>query len=141
MNTKYHKEIYDNTIAEVLFLCEVLIGNEAEEDVLLVSFYRGLFAEGEGRRHAKETDALRRPDGKALIGERLLPMIHAHLGKRRGFGNEPPDAALLSAVVLHPAREKQAESLIASCYRERRAVFLPDPARVRRLYAEIRNAD
>ena len=129
LEMKSHLIVYDNTINEALFLCAEMIGNEAEEDALLVEFYRQIRRGNPLLRMTEDTE-------KQVIAA-LLPAIHAHLMLRRGFGNDPPDESLVTGAGTDPEGMKKADGLIAEYYRERRAHFVPSPLRIRRLRRRI----
>ena len=112
-----------------MFLCGVLIGNESAEDLLLKDFYTGLRRErAQGWEQDCSTDRL---------NKRLLPVIHAHLRASGRLNIRPPDEARIQSLVFDEAMLKKTDSLIGGYYRERRAAFVADRDRIRRLYREI----
>lgn len=129
MDTKSQLHLYDKTITEALFLCAEMIGNEAEEDALLVEFYRQI---RRGNPLLWMTE-----DTEEQVIAALLPAIHAHLMLRRGFGNDPPDESLVTGAGTAPEGMKKADGLIAEYYRERRAHYVPSRQRIRRLRQRI----
>ena len=126
MDAKSQLHLYDKTITEALFLCAEMIGNEGEEDALLADFYGRLCGESAAFPMTDE----------AVIAA-LIPVIHAHLKLRRGFGNDPPQERAVTGSEADPEGMRQTDSLITEYYRERRAHFVPSPLRIRRLRHRI----
>ena len=132
--------LYDRTIGESMFLAEVLIGDAAREDALLTRFYREelyghdakegrtSFAKDSGRTPAEEERQ------KEELYIRLLMMVHRTL---HPGGNAEEERASAEAVYLLTEEEdpglRKADTLIRQYYRDRRASFIPDKARISRI--------
>ena len=143
-NSKKYADFLEETIHESMFLAEILIGDEELEDALLIRFYR---EELYGHEATKRRSRAPAKDGGQTAEEkrqreefylRLLMLVHRTLHPGGTAAEERVSAE--AAYLLTEEEEKglqKTDPLIRQYYRDRRASFVPDRTRIRRIRSAI----